>query len=218
MDKDIVQVRFSFSVPKDLWLANFSIKYPLLHFNVLSALILGENQGSCLIQIKGGNIDNFWNDFSVQYNEGKFQLIYKDVNSLLMHILIQDPWILQNIMASQLLVRFPLIIFKGIVSIELIAPRNKIEKLFKNPKWKMMNVSIKQIGQYCPDSLLSHKQANVLICALKKGYFDVPRKQSLSSLATELGISPTALSENLRRITKKLGEYYINRINIAENG
>jgi hypothetical protein len=209
MTDEIVQLKFSFPIPPNLWLTEFTLKYPLLYFNVLSALLLSENRANCLIQVKGINIDNFWKEFTIQQNNDKFQLLYNDANSVLINILIGDPWILRHIMTSQLLVRFPLTIINGKVSIELIASRNKIEGLFNNPKWKEINVSIKQIGQYCPDTLLSNKQSDILIHALKNGFFESPRKQTLSSLATELGLSPTALSENIRRITKKLGEQYL---------
>jgi hypothetical protein len=218
MADDIVQLKFSFPIPPNLWLTKFTLKYPLLYFNVLSALLLTENRANCLIQIKGVNIDNFWREFSDQYDKSKFQLVYNDANSVLINILIEDPWILQHIMTSQLLVRFPLTIINGKVSIELIATRKKIEGLFDNPKWKEINVTIKQIGQYCPDTLLSHKQTDILIQALKNGFFEAPRKQTLSSLAIELGLSPTALSENIRRITKKLGEQYLECIQNSKNG
>lgn len=217
MVDEIVQLKFSFPIPQNLWLTKFTFKYPLLYYNVLSALLLTENRANCLIQIKGVNIDDFWIEFSKSYDTNQFQLIYRDVNSILINILIDDPWILQYIMTSQLLVRFPLIIVNGKVSIELIAPRNKIENMFNNPKWKEISVTIKQIGQYCPETLLSHRQSEILIQALKKGFFESPRKITLSSLANELGLSATALSENLRRITKKLGDNYLKCVQNSTN-
>lgn len=48
----------------------------------------------------------------------------------------------------------------------------------------------------------TEKQREVLVRALAAGYFDVPRRTSLVSLADDLGISDTAASERLRRGTK----------------
>ena len=212
METDIVQLKFSFPIPADKWLGQISLKYPLLQFNMLSTLLLNKNQVNCLIQIKGIKLDHFWKEFSKDYDEEKYQLIFQDSNTILINIIFDGPWILQNIMDAQLLIRFPLIISNGLVSIELIAPRSKIEVLFKNPRWKKIKVSIKQIGQYCPDSdsALSPKQTDILIHALKSGFFDVPRKKTLSMMANELGLSPSALSENIRRINKRLGEQYLD--------
>ncbi|WP_255192804.1 helix-turn-helix domain-containing protein [Natronobeatus ordinarius] len=47
-------------------------------------------------------------------------------------------------------------------------------------------------------------QREALLTALEKGYFDEPRKATLATVAEELGISKTALSERLRRGQKEL--------------
>ncbi|WP_436934137.1 helix-turn-helix domain-containing protein [Halovenus marina] len=48
----------------------------------------------------------------------------------------------------------------------------------------------------CP---LTEQQAELIRLAARAGYFEVPRKQSLGELATELDISTQAASERLRR-------------------
>ncbi|WP_284440233.1 helix-turn-helix domain-containing protein [Haloarcula marina] len=51
---------------------------------------------------------------------------------------------------------------------------------------------------------LTDPQREVLMLALERGYFTVPRDASLSDLATALGISSQAASERLRRGTQTL--------------
>ncbi|MFC4358076.1 helix-turn-helix domain-containing protein [Halobium salinum] len=46
---------------------------------------------------------------------------------------------------------------------------------------------------------LTRAQAETLALAIDAGYFEVPRKASLSDLATQLGISDSAVSQRLRR-------------------
>lgn len=46
---------------------------------------------------------------------------------------------------------------------------------------------------------LTPKQRSALVHALKTGYFDVPRRVTLDSLATDLGVSDSAVSQRLRR-------------------
>ncbi|WP_331236065.1 helix-turn-helix domain-containing protein [Natronorarus salvus] len=53
---------------------------------------------------------------------------------------------------------------------------------------------------------LTDAQYEVLVTAYESGYFEEPRALSLSDLAEELGISPTATSGRLRRATKRLVE------------
>jgi predicted DNA-binding protein YlxM (UPF0122 family) len=48
--------------------------------------------------------------------------------------------------------------------------------------------------------LLTPRQLEVFEFALKKGYYDVPRKTSLSELAEQLGVAKSTLSSQLQRI------------------
>lgn len=49
-------------------------------------------------------------------------------------------------------------------------------------------------------------QAETLVDALEKGYFDIPRKTSLVELADDYGVSDQAVSERIRRATSELIE------------
>ncbi len=212
MEDDIVQLKFSFPIPSQKWLARFSLKFDDLQINLLSMLFLSKKQGSGLFQIQGGNkqhLDEFWQDFIEFSDSSKYTLIFRDERTILVNILSSDPWVLHTLMDAQFILLFPILIRNGSISIELIAPRNKIDLIFNNPDWQKVDISIKQIGSYCPDSLLSQRQSEILNSALRNGFFDIPRKKSLSDLADILRISPSALSENLRRINKKLAEHFL---------
>lgn len=211
MSGEVVQLNFSLSIPPEKWLSKFSISYPDLQFNLLSMLPLSANQGNTLLQVKGINLDQFWEEFSKIQNKLKYNLIFKDEKTILLNFIIGDPWILQTIFDAQLFLRFPVLIQDGRISIELIGSRTKIDLLINNNEnWKNVEISIQQIRKYCPDSLLTPRQLEILTQSLSNGFFDIPRKKSLSLLAKEIGISPSALSENVRRINKKLAEHYIS--------
>jgi len=53
---------------------------------------------------------------------------------------------------------------------------------------------------------LTPSQRDTLVMAIKRGFFDVPRKTTLEDLAAELGITSTAVSERLRRAIVTLGK------------
>ena len=52
-----------------------------------------------------------------------------------------------------------------------------------------------KLGQYD----LTYRQRNALVTALELGYFEVPRRAKLKDVAEELGLSPNAVSERIRR-------------------
>ena len=71
-----------------------------------------------------------------------------------------------------------------------------------------ITVDPKRVRQTAPESSravrthgLTEKQREALVRAFDSGYFDVPRRATLTELADELGVSDTAVSERLRRGT-----------------
>ena len=71
-----------------------------------------------------------------------------------------------------------------------------------------ITVDPKRVRQTAPESTqtvrthgLTEKQREALVRAFDSGYFDVPRRATLTDLADELGVSDTAVSERLRRGT-----------------
>ncbi len=210
MNDDTIQVKFTFPIPAKKWLAKFSRSYPLLQFKLLSLLPFSENQGYCLLQIEGTNLNQFWEKFAPVCEVKKFKLIFKDQKSIVLNIVIEDTWVLNMIMDAKAVLHFPIIIHDGIALFELIAPRAKIDQMFNHSNWKKLEISIKQIGRYCTNPILSPRQSEILTKALTNGFFEIPRRISLSDFAKDIGISPTALSGNIRRITNNLGKNYIN--------
>lgn len=57
-----------------------------------------------------------------------------------------------------------------------------------------------------PNKTLSQSQREAIELALKRGYFDVPRRTTTVKLAKELGISDQAVSARIRRGMKKLSQ------------
>jgi hypothetical protein len=51
---------------------------------------------------------------------------------------------------------------------------------------------------------LTEEQYEVLVTAVEKGYFDVPREVTMAELADRLGVTQQSLSERLRRAHKRL--------------
>lgn len=61
-------------------------------------------------------------------------------------------------------------------------------------------------GPEDPDDGLTPRQREALLVAHERGYFDIPRRASLEAVADELDITPSALSERLRRAHAHLVE------------
>ncbi len=72
-----------------------------------------------------------------------------------------------------------------------------------------LNVKVLKKGKFEPKvGVLTEKQERIFWLALKGGFFDYPRKVDTVELAAKLNISPSTLSEIMRRGMRRLLESY----------
>jgi predicted DNA binding protein len=83
--------------------------------------------------------------------------------------------------------------------------KNMIDKLQSNG----CEVKLKKIASVNMDEFLTEREEEILYIAYKKGYFDYPKKVGIRELSKIFEISPSTLSESLRRGQRKIMEKYI---------
>ena len=209
MKEDFIQIKVHISVPKSKWLAVYNEKFPELTFNIFSKYLIDENTGVTLFQVAGNNVNRFLKDFKGKIAQDAFQLLFEGEDRVLLNIKTKDPWILSALVKTELLIIYPIPVKKGKIIMDTITSRKKFDKFLSELDIQKINYSIKSVGYFRPIPLLSKKQIEILNLAVKLGYFEIPRNISLTNFAKRLEISPSALSETMRRINRKLAKNYL---------
>lgn len=70
-------------------------------------------------------------------------------------------------------------------------------------------IQIREVSDAVRKDILTPRQREIVLEAMKWGYFDLPRKTDLTELAKVLSVKPSSLSEILRRAQSKMARYYI---------
>ncbi len=213
MSQDIVQIKLSIDIPQDKWLATFNKKYPELNFQILSNFLIGENTGITSFQIRGASVKQFISDFKDSLAKKTSQILFEGENLVILNVKEVDPWILNTLVKTELLVSYPVLVKRGKIRMEAITNRSKVDKFLTQLKKKDIGAKIERIGYYYKSTLLTQRQNEIVNLAYEKGFFNIPRNISLSLFAKDLKISKSALSETLRRIFKKLANNYLNSSN-----
>lgn len=90
--------------------------------------------------------------------------------------------------------------------------RNIIEELAS-----ISTVKLGRLTPYLePESMLSERQSEVISTALRRGYYEWPRKTDAETLAGELGIAHSTLLEHLRKAERALLSDALSRGGRAE--
>lgn len=106
-----------------------------------------------------------------------------------------------------LLMRYPVDFSGGVVKLLVVAHTDKVQKLFSRLKEIAPGTTISAIHHNAagnaPDTL-TPRQREVFKLAMDAGYWDVPRRTNLTSLATQARVSKSTMWETLATIEMKL--------------
>jgi predicted DNA binding protein len=191
-------------MPKKLWIADLSKKYPEITFEILSILPTEKMVGNALIKISGSNLEHLLTEIKAHPSFIELYLISDSAKSKIVNVKTNDPWLLISLIKSEILLKMPVIVKNGIAKWEILAPQEKIGKLKQLLDEKNIIFELKSIKKYKEEPQLTERQSEVLDQAVKLGYYEIPRKISLTELASTLNIAKSTLSGILRRIDKKL--------------
>jgi len=212
MVKDVVYVKLRISIPKSKWLAQITKNYPNLIIKILSNYLLDKNTGFLLLQIEGVNIKGFNSDLQHDKLALSQQILFSGNDFIIINVKEDDPWVLNTLIKTELLFTYPIIVKDAKLNVDIIAERKKIDHFLNELEKRGIQVEIRSIGYYQKKVILTKKQKEVLKKAYKFGYFEIPRKISLTHFAKKLQISPSALSETIRRINQKLTQNFLENL------
>jgi len=88
----------------------------------------------------------------------------------------------------------------------LVSRPDDVRELISRLQRRGVSASIKSISQVNQEELLTGRQKEILAMAISLGYFDFPRKISLTELSKKVAIKPSTLSEVLRNAERKILE------------
>jgi HTH DNA binding domain len=88
----------------------------------------------------------------------------------------------------------------------LVRRSGDIRALVGRLKDKGISTHITSISEVDQEELLTGRQKEVISTAVRLGFFDFPRKVSVTELGAKLGIKPSTLSEILRSAERKIME------------
>ncbi len=122
---------------------------------------------------------------------------------------MNTPAVLAVIRRHRILTRYPAVVEGGWLRFETLATASDIRKALAGLRRGVgpSHVEAVRRGPVTLGSLgLSRAQEAMFRAALKRGYYDVPRRISVSGLAAHLERSQSTVSEALVRIEKRLAE------------
>lgn len=187
-------------LPAGCWVNEISHRYPNVDIKVLSFSL--NNKGTCISQVYIRGLSKDME--SIMNKNPNIVRIYRcgGYGSIKSYIVIYNcPAVeLFKDLESPLILPFDVREGKARWKVDL----DTYNDVFKRFLSKLNSCGLKWWIKRRFDKRLTKRQTEILMYAIKEGYYEYPRRISLTELARKIGISKSYLSETLKKIESKI--------------
>ena len=194
------QARLLVDLPDDPWIADVSRKYPEATFEVLTALPEDE-RGFGLLRFRSDSVAAILADIRSHGTIEDVSVIQETTSAATIQIVTSKPMLLVAAKRSGIPIEMPVRINDGTATVDVSADHDRLSELGTQLSSMGIDFEVDYIQQRLqPDQLLTDRQRELLQLAVSMGYYDTPRRCTLTELADEIGLAKSTCSETLHRV------------------
>ena len=195
--------------PEKLWLGQLSRQFPNFQFEIKSFIPISQDPiiGNNLITITGTNPSQLLVNLQNHPSLVSYFVLEESPTQITLNTQTKDQFLLKAIIKNYILIKFPVKIDNGQANFTVTSSRENINQFMQDLNEVGIEADLKSIGHYTEnenENVLTPRQNIIYRQARESGYYDTPRRISLSELADQLKISKSTLSTMLQRVHKKL--------------
>jgi len=202
--------RIKVKFPEPIWISDLFKNFKNVRMEIINFLPydLEKSIGNAIIEILHYHIEPIIDLIKTHPSVFEFTILEQKDNRLKFNVKTEDPYLLYGVIKCGVLVQFPVNVKEGYAYWRLVSTRERIDELLTEFEKMHLEFKLLRIGNSPYDldeekNKLSVEEMEILNKAIESGFFEVPRKISLETLANQLGKSKSALSVMLRKIIKK---------------
>ncbi|SIR83371.1 helix-turn-helix domain-containing protein [Natronorubrum thiooxidans] len=206
----MAQATLTLTMPEQVWIQQLSTAYPTTTFRVLAA-VPGSETGFALVRISGPEVADVVADMRDHPQILEVTLAQSSNNEATVHFETTAPLLLFSARESGIPIELPVEIVDGEATIEVTGSRDRLAELVDQFERYGLSYRIEHVRERLHESqLLSDRQLEVVVAAVEAGYYDTPRRCSLTELADHLGIAKSTCSETLHRAEEGIIKRFVD--------
>jgi len=186
-------------LPEGVWVGDLSRSYPDTTFRILSAFP-DDDSGYGLLEINSEELDEILDRMRTHEAVQSLETVQRVEDRAVVQFETNELPLLLTIQRAQIPLEPPLELVDGEITLHLTAPRDRISAFADQLEALSIPYSLDRIyGDVELSTPLTDTQRELLIAALERGYYDTPRRITLTELAADLGMASSTVSETLHR-------------------
>lgn len=206
------QARLRVDLPDGPWIADVSREYPDTVFEILTALP-EDGRGLGLLRFQSGAVEAVLDEIRAHGTIEEVSVIQQTEGAATIQIVTTQPMILLAAKRSGIPIEMPVEIRDGTAIVDVAGAHDRLSELGEQFAAMGIDFHIEYIQQRLhPDQLLTDRQQELLQLAVSEGYYDTPRKCTLTELAGEIGLAKSTCSETLHRAEEVVMKKFVEEL------
>ncbi|WP_440008886.1 helix-turn-helix domain-containing protein [Halomicrococcus sp. SG-WS-1] len=180
-------------------------------FKVITVLP-GSECSVALLELTAQNPVPMLADIEHQEDITMLELLWKDEDEALLQVETSNPLLLDPIQEIGVPLQTPFEVVDGTASWELTTSSDRLSALSEQLEASGIQFDIdyvRSISDSDAESVLTDRQQQVLLAAVEQGYYETPRRTTLTDVAESMNISKATASDILHRAEGKIIDWFV---------
>jgi hypothetical protein len=205
------------SIPEAVWIHDVSTGYPETVLRV-TAILSREESGIALLEIRTPDPIPIITHIEQRDDLTDFELLWKQDETTMVQIETTNPLLLFPVLKAGIPLQTPFEVIDGTVTWEISTSSERLSELGNRLDTAGIEFDIEYVRNEPSNPanhLLTDRQREVLLTAAEQGYYDTPRRSTLTEVSESLGISKATGSDVLHRAEGNVLKWFIEEHSTA---
>lgn len=203
--------KLEIDLPDHTWIGDLSTTHPEVVFQVVTSTP-GEETGIGLVRLVATDPLPIITDIQARDDVEDLELLWKHDDEALLQIQTANPLPLLPVWRAGVPLKMPFDIQDGAATWEVTTSTSRLSSLRDHLDDLSIGFSIeyvREIDASQADQLLTNRQQEVLMAAVKAGYYRSPRESTLGDVAETLGVANATCSDVLHRAEGHIVHWFV---------
>lgn len=190
--------------PDCAWCRHTSTNYPDVNVKVTSYYARPNGRALEVVELTGASWSHAVDDIRKLPTVDEVEILEGTPIAGRIRVAARECALPAAIEASGIVPQLPFEVSMGCDKWLLISPQERAKNFYDSLLGQNVRVDVLYSGEYSPEAKLTARQQEVLKRAIEAGYYDYPRRITLTHLAGKIGVAKSTLSQTLMLVESEV--------------
>lgn len=205
------RAKLTLEPPDGTWIRDVSTAYPAAGFHVV-AVLSGTASGTALVELRTADPVPLLGAIDDHDDVASLDLLWKQDDQSMVQVEVDEPRLLGPVVGAGVPIETPFTVRDGRVEWELTTSDERLSALRRRLDDDGVQFEAESVvdDPASSDDGLTDRQRELLLAAVEQGYYETPRRATLTEVAASMGISKATGSDVLHRAEETVVSWFLD--------